>query len=304
MRKRILPLLCLIALFVAFLRPFCVNAAALDVNAQANLTLHYQKDGKAFSGLQIDIFRVAEAFPDGSFQLTAPFSGYPVNIHGITTQAQWQFVATTFTSYITANHISPNAQVHTDGEGIARLTGLPTGLYLVREVIAEDGDATYIFNQFMVYLPTPQPDGTYNYAVEAKPKCTGFIPKTHYTVTKLWQDGGNRSARPQEVTVEIYKDGVLQETKTLNADNNWSYRWSVSGEDHGKWTVAEPSVPAGYQVTVQENGSVFSVINTRQGGMTPPPLTGDNFIALPWILMMCFSGIMLVILGLYSRRRK
>lgn len=304
MRKRILPLLCLIALCVAFLRPFCANAAALDVNAQASLTLHYQKDGIVFPDLQIDIYRVAEALPDSTFALIPPYSSYPVNIHDITQQTQWKHIATTLSAYIAAEKTAPDCQMLTNAEGIACFEGLDTGLYLVREVLAEDVDATYIFNQFMVYVPTPQPDGTYNYAVEAKPKCTGFIPKTQYTVTKLWQDGGNRSARPREVTVEIYKDGILQETKTLNADNNWSYSWSVSTEDKGKWTVAEPSVPTGYQVTIQENGSVFSVINTRQGGMTPPPLTGDNFIALPWILMMCFSGIILVFLGLYSRRRK
>lgn len=300
MRKRIL--LCLLVLCLAFLRPFCVYAAPLDVNAQASLTLHYQKDGTVFPDLQIDIYRVAEAFSDGTFALVEPYSSYPVNIHDITQQAQWKHIATTLGAYIAAKETAPDRQMLTDTEGIARFEELDTGLYLVSEVIGENELGTYVFNQFMVYVPTPQADGSFAYQVEAKPKCTNFVPKTQYTVTKLWQD--NQSTRPKEVTVEIYKDSVLQETKILNAENNWSYSWSVSGEDHGKWTVAEPYVPAGYQVTIRENGGVFSVINTGQVELGDPPQTGDSFIPLPWILIMCFSGIMLVILGLYSRRRR
>lgn len=41
----------------------------------------------------------------------------------------------------------------------------------------------------------------YHYAVEAKPKCTSFVPKTQYSVTNLWQDTGNQNARPKNITV-------------------------------------------------------------------------------------------------------
>ncbi|MBQ8881087.1 MAG: Cna B-type domain-containing protein [Oscillospiraceae bacterium] len=303
MRKRILPLLCLIVCLVLFLS--CVAfAAPLDTEAEASLTLRYQKEGKAFPGLQIGIYRVAEASRDGSYTLIAPFSSYPVNIHGITTQKQWQNVAATLNAYIVADRVTPHREEKTDAEGTARFEKLETGLYLVREAVAESADGTYIFNQFMVYLPTPQSDGSYNYAVEAKPKCTEFIPKIQYTVTKLWQDAGNQSIRPQAVTVDIYKDGVLQETQILSADSNWTYIWSVSGEDKGIWTVTERDVPQRYKVTIQQNGSVFSLINTCQTEPDLPPLTGDSFAPLPWVLAMCISGSMLLILGAYSRRRQ
>ena len=102
--------------------------------------------------------------------------------------------------------------------------------------------------------------------------------------------------------MDIYKDGALHETQILNADNNWTYTWYISGEDHSKWTVAERTVPDGYKVTIQCNGSNFSVINTRQ---TPPdiPQTGDSATLMLWVLLMSFSGIMLVIVGINSRRR-
>lgn len=303
MKNRILPLVLLIIICFAMVCPFSVHAITpLDTAAEASLTLHYQKDDVAFADLPIGIYRVAEALPDGTFELIAPFSSYPVNIHDITEQAQWHNVAQTLYSYIVANQVAPDREAKTDAIGKVCFSDLETGLYFVREVVAENTVGTYVFNQFMVYVPTPQPDGTYIYTVEANPKCTNIIPKNQYSVTKLWQDGGNQHLRPKEVTVDIYRDGVLQETQILSDANNWSYTWYVSSEDHSKWTVVERTVPDNYKVTIQQNGSHFSIINTHQ---TAPdiPQTGDSSTPMLWILLMCFSGIMLVILGIYSRRR-
>lgn len=301
MTKRILPILLLVILGLSMFS--FVSAAPLDKSAQGSLTLYYQKEGQVFSDLPIGIYRVAEAFEDGTFQLIQPFASYPVNIHGITDQSQWHTVAQTLYSYIVADQVAPDREAATDDSGTVCFTGLPTGLYFVREAVAEGTDGTYVFNQFLIYVPTPQPDGTYDYNVEAKPKRTDFVPRTEYTVTKLWQDAGSQAARPKQITVDIYNDGVLLETQVLNAGNNWSYTWYVSGEDYGKWTVAEQSVPEGYKVTVQQKGNTFTVINT---GKTPPklPQTGDTFSPMPYVMIMCVAGMLLLILGLYGRRHR
>ena len=302
MKKRNLLWIALIIVYLTALSPLCANAVTpLDPDAKASLTISYQKDGTAFSDLAVGIYRVAQAFPNGNFELIEPFSSYPVNIHGITAQEQWTNVANTLTAYIVSNHIAPDREMQTNADGIAAFTDLETGLYLVEEVFAENANGTYVFNRFMIYLPTPQADGSYNYTVEARPKCTNFVPKTQYTVTKLWQDSGNQASRPQKVTVEIYKDEQLYETQILSESNNWTYTWFVSNEEYSKWTVTETSVSDPYKVTIKENGSSFSIINTWH---TPSdiPQTGDTFAPLPLIVALCLSGIMLVILGIYSRR--
>ena len=303
MKKRILPLILLLLVCVAALCPLSVQALTpLDPDAEASLTLHYQKEGTGFAGLQIGIDRVAAAFPDGSFQLTEPFALYPINIHGITKQEQWNHVAQTFSSYMVADQVTPNCEMTTDEHGTVCFSDLDTGLYFVREATAETADGTYIFHPFLVYVPTPQTDGSYLYAVEARPKCSKFVPKNQYSVTKLWQDGGSQDLRPKEVAVDIYQDGVLYETQILNAENNWTYTWYVADEELHQWTVAERAVADSYKVTIRQNGSHFSIINTHQ---TPPdtPQTGDSAAPMRWILLMCFSGIVLVILGIYNRRR-
>ena len=102
--------------------------------------------------------------------------------------------------------------------------------------------------------------------------------------------------------MDIYCGGQLFDTALLQADNNWTYTWYVQGEDPGGWTVTERDVPQGYTVTLRQNGNVFSLINTCEGE-SEPPQTGDTFSPLPWILLLCISGIMLVIFGIYGRRR-
>jgi len=304
MKKRILICLWAVLLCLGTLLPCRVRAAEpLNPDAEASLTLYYQKDGKVFPNLQIQIYRVAEVFADGTYQLVKPFSAYPVSIHNITAQSQWDHVATTLVSYLVADGVEPDRVGQTDGEGTVRFDGLQTGLYLVRQAVAEDKEGTYIFKRFMVYLPTPQPDESLDYHVEAKPKCTEFRPNTKYTVRKLWQDSGNEANRPRDIQVGIYKDGVLRETQVLSAANQWSYTWYVSTEDLGQWTVKEQSVPEPYQVTVRQNENIFSIINTYEGEPGPPP-TGDSFTPLPWILGLCGSGILLLLLGIYGRRRK
>lgn len=305
MKKQILPRICLLLLCLLLLRPICAFAATpLDPDTEASLTLHYQKEDSGFEELQVRIYRVAEAFPDGTFELIAPYNTYPVNIHGITAQEQWQFVAATLSAYVIADQLQPDYEAKTDAEGTVKFEDLQTGLYLVREVTADNSDGTYIFNQFMVYLPTPQPDGSLNYGVEAYPKCISFVPKTEYTVTKLWQDPGDQSARPDQVPVEIYRDGILYDTQILNAENNWTYKWQVSEADQSLWTVVERDVPEQYTVTIQQNGSAFSIINARQSEPVKPPQTGDSFALLPWMMAMCLLGIVLLSMGACRGRRR
>ena len=304
MKKRIMLFLSLVVVCLALLRPICTNALVpLDPNAEASLTLHYQKDGETFSNLNIGIYRIAEAFPNGTFQLIEPFASYPIDIHYIKNQEQWNHIAQTLCSYIVADQVAPSLESTTDSNGTVCFSDLKTGLYFVRETVAQQNGSKYVFNQFLIYVPTPQSNGTYQYDVEANPKCTKFKPYSHYTITKLWQDGGNQNIRPKEVTVDIYIDGILYKTRVLNEENNWTYRWYASDEDYEKWTVVERDVPDIYKVMIQQSGSNFSIINTYQTTSDVPP-TGDNSTPLLWILGMCFSGILLLILGIYMRRRK
>lgn len=286
-----------LAALVVSLCPAAV-AIPLDPNADASLTLHYQKDGVGFENLQIGIYRIAQAHADGTFTLIEPFSSYPIDIQGITVQEQWDRVAETLWACMVAGQVTPDRVETTDEMGTVRFEQLDTGLYFVRRAVGGNEAGIFEFRQFLVYVPTSQQNISFIYDVEAFPKCVGVTPKERYTVTKLWQDGGY-TGRPGEITVDIYLDGTLWESQVLNSQNNWSYTWSAAG--NSQWTVAE-RVPQGYTVTVQQNKGDFTLINTRQANPDNPQ-TGDTFSPLLWVALMGISGSLLLILSIYSRRR-
>ena len=294
-------IICLLAVFCLAL-PVDAAAQELETDRVCSLKLDYSQDGVAFPGLQIAVYRVAEAFQDGTFALIAPYDTFPVNIHGITSQSEWRAVATTLVSYVTAEQIAPTATAITDEQGMALLESLPTGLYLVRGAVAQNETGTYLFNDFMIYLPTPAADGSLLYELEAKPKCVNFKPAAQYRVVKLWKDLGLEEGRPVSVTVDIYQNGQLHTTVELNEDNQWSYSWS----DHNgaQWHVVERNVPEGYQVSITEHETVFTITNTNPTPPPPPPSTGELFQILPLAMGLCLSGLALVLLWLRGNRHE
>lgn len=302
MKQKILLALSLLLLACAFLQPLSAQTMpGLEPDRSCSLTLFYTQDNQGFAELPIRIYRVAEALPDGTFRLVKPFSDFPVNIHGVSSQREWQLVASTLRTYITAQQIEPTQVGYTDAEGTVVFTQLQTGLYLVDGVLAEKEAGTYRFNDFMIYLPTPKTDGLC-YDMEAKPKCTQFTPNAHYNVVKLWKDAGSENSRPQEVTVEIRKDDQLYETVVLNAENNWSYSWRAP-LDNSIWSVLEKDVAQEYTVTVSENEHGFVITNTKTTHVTPPQ-TGDMFPLWLVAAAMCFSGFALVLLGIWRERKQ
>ena len=72
-------------------------------------------------------------------------------------------------------------------------------------------------------------------------------------------------------------------------------------DDKGKWTVTERAELEDYTVTVTVKDNTFTVINASET-LPEAPQTGDSFAPLPWIIAMCFSGIILLILSIYRRR--
>lgn len=304
MKKRLISLLTLMILLCALL-PAPVSAVTpLDIYADCSLTLHYTQEGVGFPGLDIDVYQIAKARVDGTYYLADPFSSYPVNIHGIRSQREWDVVASTYKSFIVAKQVPATATGKTGSNGTLVLENLEPGLYLVMGVTAENDSGIYEFNTFLIYIPAPTDHGGYDYDVEAVPKCIHRVPKTQYRVVKLWKDTGYTASRPKEVTVEIYKDSVLWETVKLNTANNWTYTWRVPENQDGKWTVTEKEVPQNYTVTIAEADGTFTVTNSRKADPEEPPKTGDMFPLWPAVLTMCISGSLLVILGIYWLRKR
>ncbi|MBO7251561.1 MAG: Cna B-type domain-containing protein [Oscillospiraceae bacterium] len=305
MKKKLIYRLWMLLCLMVLLKPVTADAITpLDPTRNCSLNIHYGAEGANFSGVTVQIYRVAAASPDGTFDLIEPFSGYPVNIHSITSQQEWRDTAATLVSYITAERVPATAQAVTNEAGIAAFPQLKTGLYLVLGSSHTNLERTYWFEDFLIYLPTPLNGGeSFDYDMDAKPKPTGVTVYDQYTVRKLWKDSGNSGNRPREIYVDIFKNGELYETVTLNANNQWTYTWHT-GSVGDRWTVLERDIPNGYTVTVGTQDNVFTITNSRNTPPSAPPKTGDTFPIWSCICVLAASGILLILLGLSQKRRK
>ncbi len=329
-------LLCITCLTVS------VSAQAVDSDKVGSLTLVYKHNSTFYDGLDIKIYRVADVQPDYSFDLSAPFDTYSVNIHGINSQNEWRTVTTTLASYILADGIAPTASQKTDSNGKVAFENLLPGIYLVAGMQTKTGEVVTKFEDFLTIIPTQNEDYSLSYDITAYPKCEIHTvgsdepgnSEVTYEVIKQWKDNGKSEKRAKSIKVDIFRNGVLKETATLSSANNWKYSWKTDN-DGADWTVIERNVPIEYTVGISKSGYTFIVTNTYTYDEIPkpsdnynpttspynhttptlpnkensptspnPPYTGDISSVNLYIILMCISGLLLILLSVVLKRKK
>ena len=227
-----------------------------------------------------------------------------MTVNGVSSTNEWDAMRTTLESYVIANGLSADYEYRTDSNGSVKLENLTPGLYFIMPIQFANDGAYYYFDSALVALPGLGNDGKWQYDISVKPKPEIDIPTgddEEYKVVKLWRDNGHQEKRPSNIEVDIICNGKVVETVVLSAENNWSYSWTA--EDNGdKWQVSERNVPEGYVMTVEEHTTSFTIINTIPG--TPDiPQTGDTSNTGLYVMLMCVSGLLLVILGVTAKRK-
>ncbi len=291
-------LLCLLNMPAAALQ-------SVDPQKESSLTLTYKHAGVVYSGIEVKIFRVADVKPDFTFDLWGDFEDYPVDIHGVQSQAEWRTIATTLESYAIADGLSPTAAVLTDENGVAKFEKLLPGMYLTMAVRQKTATSVTVFESFVTVIPYPEGEDQFRYDVTAIPKgqTMGLIPGDRMLrVMKQWKDRGYSDSRPESVRVDIYKDGVLFQTVELTEENNWEFNWKMP-DDGSDWTVVERNISREYKVTIVENGWTMVVTNVHWADEIPPG-TGDTVVYWPAVLAMSLCGCGLILLALWKKRRE
>ncbi len=302
--KRIRMFLTLSLLLGTFVLCAGTVSAAWNPEQPSSLTLQYVHDGQGQEGLGVTSYRIAELLPDGTYALTGAFTEYPVNITGVTSQAEWREIASTLAAYAAADGIRPTCTGITDEMGTVVFEDILPGMYLTLSVKS----AAVRFETFLTAVPRPTEDGEYLYDVTAVPKYEPIPTEPEpgmieYKVVKLWKDTGYTEYRPESITVDILKDGVFCESQELSEKNNWSYRWTVP-DDGAVWQVVEREVPEGYTVTVSENGNTFLLTNITIYSEPTSPQTGTGFVVWQHSLSMCAAGGVLLLLAVQRKERR
>lgn len=255
-----------------------------------SITLSYVTEDAEFS-----LFRVGEANVYGGYLLDDPFSAYGISLES-TTAPQ------TLASYVERDQMVPVMTVETDENGQAVFENLEQAVYLVLgEETQADG---------MIYTPSPMlqqipswidEELCYDLVSEVKYESRKAPVTQNISVLKIWKDDGTEQ-RPESIEVQLLKKGVVEDTVTLSAENNWKYKWTnLKGKN--TWKVVEKQVPEGYEVEVQKDGSTYVITNTSTTasvGTADPTLPQTGQLWWPVPLLVC-GGMLFLILGMLGR---
>lgn len=93
--------------------------------------------------------------------------------------------------------------------------------------------------------------------------------ESQLSVRKVWSDG-NANHDQDSITVNLLKDGEVEQSQELNAENGWAYTFDRLAEGY-TWTVEEADVPEDYEVSYDTAGTTTTITNTKKEEPTPDP---------------------------------
>ena len=276
-RKRTLVLL---AAVLCLLTSVAQAAGSIDLTRKPTLTLTYRDGKTALSGAKFSIYRVADADETGELTVRSEFDEFDLDIRG-KNDRRWREMAQTLESYVLRRELTPADSGKTDKTGMLTFPTqgktLAAGLYLVIGERHTQGGNGYDAEPFFVLLPTQDLENNeWVYDVSANVKFGKTpVPDDGDTVTrkvlKVWDDDGAGDSRPQEITVELLRNGKVYDTVKLSEKNNWRYTWLDLDAD-ARWSVTEKTV-SGYTVSITREGITFVVTNTKKPDRTDTPDT-------------------------------
>lgn len=256
-KKYISAIFCLLGFIICI-----ISGAFMTVNAAGNasLTLNCVKDGEVITGMEWQIYHVANHSEDGKAKLTTPFQKYERKItFGDGSLSAMTQLASTLKGFTLQGKIKPTQATVSDANGKVEFADLDYGYYLVTATKFKQGDIAWESEPLLVVLSE---EG--NYEVNAFPKMnyiTLDATEVEYTVKKIWENDENQpKARATYITVEIYKDDVYDTSVRLDQSNDWTYSWT--GESAADWVVVEKDIPENYVVTFRKQGVEYVIVNT------------------------------------------
>ena len=219
-------------------------------------------------GLEQSLYHVADFKENGTFTVVDPFVKYSAKVKGMDSLEKldangWRNLSVALESFVAENDLKPISVKKSNSDGIVNWEDVSKGLYLILGKQTKDADYIYTPSPILITVPNIGADGKWDYQVSIKHSKVEKAPigkKISLKTIKVWKDADNRSKRPSEIKVNLYRDGKFYEKVTLNKKNNWKNEWIDLSSEY-KWTLIEVNVPDSYQVEYSKEGSCVYIIN-------------------------------------------
>lgn len=293
------------------LTPFMQVSAGTGGSIEITETATNTASKQAVAGVKLSLYKVADVdrAEATGYKMTVDFDKSGVTAKDIIYAKSLSETAKKLANYAAEKSIHPQTTATTNGNGYLKFDGLSDGIYLIRQVNTESDfkklGYTYSTDPYIVAIPSLDSAGNEVRNVTCQPK--GVLEElgkktTSLTVYKVWKDDNDKNgARPDKITVGLYKDGVLQGRVDLSAGNNWMYAWSKLS-DSSKWSVKELNVPTGYKTSVSSSDQTWTITNTYN----PPTSnvgTGDESNWMLWLAILLGCSAVYVVCVKHQRRR-
>lgn len=264
--KRIVVLIAAVLILCSAIPAFA--AEHIDPSQSISLTISYIDYDIPIAGAEFSIYQAATVDKRGNLTTTKQFAKYNVNIAD-SNEDTWKTLALTLEGYVLRDKLTPTDKRITNEQGLAhfpnKATKLTPGLYLAMSARQTQGDTVYESLPFMILMPTQDQDtDKWNYNVAVKPKYSSRnryeVGTVDCKVLKVWDDKGNENNRPENVVIQLLRDGEIYDTVNLNKKNNWRYKWNDLDIQY-KWNVVEKELD-NYLVDISKEGVTYVVTNT------------------------------------------
>lgn len=240
-------------------------------------------NGKGVQNAEVRIYRVADV-ENGKLTWTEKYAAYQLKLDPNNTE-EFGSLPMTLAQYLKRDKVEADQAKATGIDGKAEFSNLSQGLYLIDGNSHTSGDYRYDVVPALVILPyLNDGSGIWQWKADLEVKhdpvrihwpSTPSEPDekpetTSIHVTKSWNDEEHEAERPLSVRVQLMKGDSVQETVTLNAQNNWRHTWTGLAKNEN-WYVIEQTVPANYSVEVEQEGVTFLVTNHYVTPIEPDP---------------------------------
>lgn len=239
-----------------------------DASAGLSLIVKDQHDGVFHEGTEVRVWRVAEASDtgagsgSGALVPMGDFANLPVS-WDVVTEADARALANTLEAFVMRDGFAATDTALTNSNGVASFPAssqaLEPGYYLVLAQAHQAGGAWHRPAASLMQLPYAYEDGSVEYAPVVSLKYEELTGPFDMDVSKVWK--GQDSARPEQVRVQLLRDGEVWRTAVLNDSNGWHAAWTGLDPAHA-WNVLEEDVPDGYKVSVVKDGGIVAVVNS------------------------------------------
>ena len=252
MRRKMIAL-CVTALLILTCS-FTVFAQDFDPEKTGfvSVTLTEQYDEEPIVGAELSLYYIATVVMDADGKL---IYDYTKDFKQFNTAIDDASLATKLDAFVSQHNV-PSIKITTNAEGTALCDEIPLGLYFVKQTGVVEGFAPC--TSFVVTVPGMNADG-YVYEVNASPK-TEVARLASITIKKVWNTDASTEAA-ERVTVQLFRNGNVVKTATLNAQNNWQVTFTDMPESDA-YSIKEIDVPKGFTATYSKTGYVFTVTNT------------------------------------------